>query len=435
MRSLAVIFLSAILAACSFSDGDSNDDLYSCSNRDQKRFVRDATEFWYLWNDLLPDKTKVADYDSPAEVLAAMTAVQPLDNFSYIGSAAADAAFFGGGLYLGFGFSWQRVATDDIRLTRVFADSPADGAGFSRGQRILALDGRSIAEIEAAEGIGAALRAATVDFTLLEIDGVTEFTVTVTQDTVVIAPVPQWRTIPRAGNTPVGYVELASFIGTADSTLDAVFANFRAAGVTDLIVDLRYNSGGLVATAELFGDLLGGVVAENLTFTRTLHNADRAAEYDSDEFFELLANSINLSRLVVIATPATASASELLINGMEPHVDVAIVGDRTFGKPIGQVGFEFCGNILRLTAFQTVNADGFGDYFDGLPADCAAVDDLNVAVGDDADPNMIAARAYLDTGACPAAPLQAPLSYSQLELQMLTDDRRGPPWRQALGAW
>ena len=80
-----------------------------------------------------------------------------------------------------------------------------------------------------------------------------------------------------------------------------------------------------------------------------------------------------------------------------------IVGDDTFGKPVGQVGLEFCEKILRPTAFQTLNANDFGDYFFGLPVDCAAPDDLDVAVGADNDPNIEAALSYLDTGGCPAA--------------------------------
>ena len=435
MRTFASLLILSLLTACSYSTGDDNDNSYSCSNGDQKRLVRDATLDWYLWNDLLPDKVKVSNYDDPVELLASLIEVQPLDNYSYIGSAFADAAFFGAGQYQGFGFSWRRVAADDVRLTRVFASSPAAVAGFARGQRIVALDGRSVAEIEAAEGIAAALDAATISFTMREIDGVTEFTVSVSENVVTINPVPQWRLIPTAGGPPIGYLELSAFVNTADSMLDMVFANFRANNVTDVIVDLRYNGGGLVNTAELFGDLLGGVVAENLTFSQTLFNADRSAEFDTEALFARLANSISLSRLVVIATQSTASASELVTNSMMPHVDVAIVGDRTFGKPVGQVGFEFCGNILRLTAFQTVNADGLGDYFGGLPADCLAADDLNLPVGDAADPNVVAAVSYMETGACPAAPASA----FQAEPRSLDgragEDRRGPPWREFAGAW
>ena len=68
------------------------------------------------------------------------------------------------------------------------------------------------------------------------------------------------------------------------------------------------------------------------------------------------------------------------------HVEVAIVGDTTNGKPVGQIGLEFCEQILRPTAFQTLNALDFGDYFDGLPATCSAEDDLETAVGADGDP-------------------------------------------------
>ena len=435
MHRYASLMVLLFLGACSVSSDGGNDNLYSCSNKDQKAFVRDATLDWYLWNDLLPDKVKVSDFDDPVELLASLIQVQPLDDYSYIGSAFADAAFFGAGQYQGFGFSWHRVAADDVRLTRVFADSPAAAAGFARGQRIVALDGRSVAEIEAAEGIGAALDAATISFTLREIDGVTEFTVSVSENVVTINPVPQWRLIPTAGGPPIGYLELSAFINTADSMLDTVFTDFRANDVTDVIVDLRYNGGGLISTAELFGDLLGGVVAENLTFSRTLFNADRSAEFDTEALFARLANSISLSRLVVIATQSTASASELVTNSMMSHVDVAIVGDRTFGKPVGQVGFEFCGNILRLTAFQTVNADGLGDYFGGLPADCPAVDDLNLPVGDAADPNMVAAVSYMETGACPAAPAPAVQAKPASLQSRAGEERRGPPWREFTGAW
>jgi len=122
-------------------------------------------------------------------------------------------------------------------------------------------------------------------------------------------------------------------------------------------------------------------------------------------------------------------------NSMEPHVEVTIVGDTTFGKPIGQVGFEFCEKILRPTAFQTVNADDFGDYFDGLPVDCAADDDLNVAVGADTDPNLVAALGYLDTGSCPVAAAPGGMMKPATREGLPQLDRRGPPWREFADAF
>ena len=81
MRILISLLLMVTLAACEWSTS-SGDEGYTCSERDQKRFVRDATQYWYLWNDLLPNKVKVSNYDTAADLLADMTAVQPLDTFS-----------------------------------------------------------------------------------------------------------------------------------------------------------------------------------------------------------------------------------------------------------------------------------------------------------------------------------------------------------------
>ena len=151
-------------------------------------------------------------------------------------------------------------------------------------------------------------------------------------------------------------------------------------------------------------------------------------------FFNRLGNSINLSRLVVIATDRTASASEMITNGMDPHVEVTIVGADTFGKPGGQVGFEFCEQILRPTAFQLVNADDFGDYFGGLPVDCPAVDDLNIPIGNPTDPNVVTALGYLDTGACPVAAAPGGPSKPGIVTDFPQPDRLGPPWREFAGA-
>ena len=101
-----------------------------------------------------------------------------------------------------------------------------------------------------------------------------------------------------------------------------------------------------------------------------------------------------------------------------------IVGDNTFGKPVGQIGLEFCEKIMRPTAFRLANADGEGDYFDGLPVDCAAADDLSVPIGADMDPNMVAAMSLLNTGACPVVALPG----GQFKLEAGID--APPPQRQ-----
>ena len=442
MRKLFLILPALLLAACS---SDSSAPVAECSIEGQKQFVLDRMREWYFWNDLLPAQVDTSQFATPEDLLAYLTTFSPdltpddgidnpVDRFSFINTAAADQAFFGEGQFEGFGFSSRFEAGNVLRLTRVFFDSPANRAGLARGQQIVALNGRTIADIlatEGVDGVNALFDTSPLEFTMREIDG-SEFIVDITQDIVTIDPVPQARIITDPGGVrpPVGYMELASFISTANAEMDAVFANFRAQGINDIIIDLRYNGGGLVSTADLLGDFLGGDVAENLIYSKTVFNELRAPENNSTEFFDRQANSVSLVRLVVIASRRTASASELVINGMDPHVEVIIVGDDTFGKPVGQVGIEFCEKILRPTAFQTLNANDFGDYFFGLPVDCAAADDLDVPVGADNDPNIEAALSYLDTGACPSAsvpPAQFKLEAGQAVPQL---ELRGTPSRE-----
>ena len=438
------LLLIILLAACSGSGGDGTPQIGdpACTTTGQKQFVLDNMRAWYFWNDLLPAVVDISQFASPEDLLFFLTTFSPddgsgnpIDRFSFINSAAADAQFFGEGKFEGFGFSSKFVDVDstDLRLTRVFVDSPANRAGLARGQRILELNGRTIAEINAAEGLGAVFATTPLEFIMRPVVGV-DFTVTIAHDIVTIDPIPQWRIIDVGSGRMVGYLELATFISTADPVLDEVFAAFRTAGVNDVIIDLRYNGGGLVSTTELLGDYLGGEVADGFVFSHTLFNADRASN-NTTKLFGLLGNSMSLSRLVVVATGGTASASELVTNGMEPHVEVTIVGDTTFGKPVGQIGIEFCEKILRPTAFKTTNADDFGDYFDGLPVDCPAADDLSVAVGLDTDPNMVTALAFLGSGTCPVTAVPAGQARLEAAAEIPQLDRRGPPSREFADAF
>jgi len=450
MRKVACLLVVAGLTACggSGSGGTGNGPqtgTAACSNDGQKQFVLDNLYTWYLWNDLLPANINIANYSSPEQLVTRVTRDfgpqdannQPIDLFSSVGSAQADSEFFGEGKFEGYGFSWRIVdqAQSDLRIVRTFPGSPADLGGLARGQQVLSLNGRTIADIAANEGISSFFDAnASVDFEVQPPSGAV-FNTVIDKAIVTIDPIPQWRVIDAGGGRNIGYMELSTFISTADAEFDTVFAAFANANITEVIIDLRYNGGGLVSTAKLLGDYLGGLVAQNLVFTSYEFNADRAAANNSTDVFSLRGNSLSLSQLVVIASRSTASASELVTNGMIPHVDVAIVGDRTFGKPVGQIGLTFCDKILRPTAFRLANADGDGDYFAGLPVDCPAADDLSVAIGDDADPNMVAARSYLDTGACPVGPAPAPSFALGADDDRPDHDPNRPPHRELLDAY
>jgi hypothetical protein len=435
MRKFLTMLAATALTVlgCSASDsggGGPQVGTAACENDSQKLFVLETMRDIYFWYDLLPVSVDGSLYASPEELLAFLVSFQPLDNFTFITSAEADAQFFGEGKFEGFGFSTRFEAADDLRFTRVFSGSPAALAGFQRGQRILELDGRTIAEIEANEGLNVVFDQSPLEFTIRNLDA-SEFIVTVSHDIVTIDPLPQWRLIPvGAGVPPVGYVEFATFVSTADPVFSNVFSDFNAAGVTDVIIDMRYNGGGLVNTARLLGDHLGGSVPGQI-FSITVFN-DKNTFRNETKLFDQVANSMNLSRLVVIATPGTASASELVINSMETHADVTIVGDTTFGKPVGQVGALFCDKILRATAFETLNSLNEGGYFNGLPVDCPAADDITKVVGSATDPNLITALTYLETGACPPAPA---MLKSTLDTELRQSGIRRPASREYAGAF
>jgi hypothetical protein len=113
---------------------------------------------------------------------------------------------------------------------------------------------------------------------------------------------------------------------------------------------------------------------------------------------------------------------------------VTVVGDRTYGKPVGQYGFDFCDEVLYPVSFLVMNARSESDYFDGIPADCAAADDLDHAIGDPAEGSLAEALFFLRTGRC-SGQAAAVAEVQALFRARIPEPFRGDGWRQLVNAY
>ena len=412
---LPAIAMASLVAACG---GGSGGD--ACGTAARKEWVLDTTRDWYYFDELLPDSVDPAQFGSPEELLDALTATareQDKDRFfSFLTTRAEDSAFFGEGEFVGFGFRTRTDPGPRVFLSEVFEPSPASEAGVVRGDEIVAVDSGSgfvpTAELLASgdtinDVLGPPDAGVERGLRLADPTGETR-EVTLSKRTVAIDPVPDdggARILPLAGTSGVGYLNLRTYISSADAQLRTAFDGFRAQGIEYFIVDLRYNGGGLVTTYELLGDLLGGARGTSDVLARTVFNAHHSNS-NSTRNFRPQTQSVAPVRIAFLTTEATASASELNINTIRPWIEVAIVGSDTFGKPVGQAAFDLtgCSDRLRLVTFETVNALDEGGFYDGLAPSmtfaCAAEDTLGEAPGDPAEGLTAAAMQWLSTGVC-----------------------------------
>lgn len=371
----------------------------SCATLGQNLRTRDILDDIYLWRQFLP-KVDPVRFASPEAYLEAVR-YRPLDtSYSYITSKAAHDALFSDSQYVGFGFSTRTTSTA-ITVLQVFPASPASEAQIARGDRIVAVDGRSIADLAASGALDTVFGDPSAGVTAT-LDVVTRGgqmrRVSLQKRTVTIPPVSLTRVFQVNGRV-VGYIFFRQFVRPSVAALDEAFAALRQAGVTDLVLDLRYNGGGLLDVAVHLASLIGDVTLRGQVFGTIQHN-ERYRAFDQTLRFETIAEPLRLSRLVAITTRSSASASELLINALRPYIPVTVVGERTYGKPVGQYGIDMCTRVVLPVAFTTVNALGQADYFNGIAADCVAPDDESQDLGSATEASLAEALAVVGTGAC-----------------------------------
>ena len=424
---------------------------------DEKYWLRSWSHELYLWYDEIFDRDPEQDYSAftsssyPTEPnayfrLLKTDATTPSgaakDKFHFVLDSQYWFELSQGGTTGGYGFELAVLRSSpprDVRIAYVHEGSPADQAGLLRGARFVAIDGVAVSDGDPAvlnAAFGPALNDEhTFDVLLPGSDTVTQ--VSIAADEVTLDPVQAAQVIQTpTGN--VGYLAFHDHIATAELALMQDIQFLSEEGVSDLVIDLRYNGGGYLDIAGQLAYMVAGGQTAGQTFELLQFNDqyDGVNPVTGQSIAPIPFHTtslgfsaaqgqplptLNLDRVFVLTSSGTCSASEALINGLRGvGVEVVMIGNTTCGKPYGFYPTGNCGSTYFTVQFQGVNEVGFGDYSDGfspvaVPAadrldqvpGCVVADDLDHLLGDPAEARLAAALYYRDNGSCPSATLGA----------------------------
>ncbi|MCX2431247.1 S41 family peptidase [Pedobacter sp. GR22-10] len=424
------------------------------------------TKELYYWNTSLPtyDAFKPRSFSSNEAELYALTQYssdpstgKPYEYvngsgnpkysfFDYVATTAKVSALKAdvNGTSNDYGFSVNYQTTSDLRVKYVYPNSPAAQQGLARGCRITSINGRTNLSYSSAtiNFLNDAIFGsnASVALTFVGLDNVTK-SVTITSSNYTVNPIFYTNTY-NVGSKKVGYVVFNSFTNNVSSALKTVFANFASQGVTELVVDLRYNGGGYVSTATEMINLAAPIAQNgNIMYTTYYNNylqnittSQRKASVlahqpllDGDDKLQPFTTGVNgkyatyadldytsastdnierfaksgsltLSRIYFIVSGSTASASELTINSLKPVMDVKLIGETTYGKPVGFFPIRIDKLDMYVPEFETKNQAGVGGYYSGLTVDKEAYEDLTKSWGDESETLLSYALLYARTG-------------------------------------
>ncbi|NMN37624.1 S41 family peptidase [Pedobacter sp. SG918] len=407
-----VILFLAILPSC--KKGNKIPDYPIGSNENINSWILDSLKRYYYWNEQLPAKPNLNL--SPKDFFNSIR--NSSDRFSYISipndpSTATPSN-------RNFGFDYATVSDQNSAkvigvIKLVLKDSPASRAGLKRGDYISKINGKTLTVTNAQTLQTEILNSDRFSMGLAELNNNTwTDTRTVELNKGIILDQREISKVIESDGKKIGYLYFLDFNGGLASSLTPVFSNFKAEGISDLILDLRYNAGGQVAEAAG----ICAMIAKNISFDKPFityrgnknggaktESIGTAATFDGTvNFNTLLQQNLGLSRVYILSTAATASASEVIINNLKPFIQVVLIGEKTRGKDEAsfrifdarspkQVKWE-----MHPIVYKLFNAQGSGGYSAGITPDIA-VNEMSILpllqLGDTADPIVKAAIASI----------------------------------------
>jgi C-terminal processing protease CtpA/Prc len=362
----------------------------------------DVMNQYYLWYDLMPVVTK-ENYKTPYTLLDAMM-YKTFDRWSFVETydeylAQMNGTFVGHGIRLGLDPS------DQVRIVMIYKNSDLYSKGVRRGWIVKTLNGTALAPIFiSGDGtaynnlIGPSQAGVTNTFVFHTPAG-KDSTVTSTKSEFITNPVLIADTLHLSSGV-AGHIVLEQFFPPADVELDSAFALFNRSNVSSLIVDLRYNGGGVLDLCTTLASYMAGSAHANTTFLGLNFN-NKNTDQNTVFKYKVLLNAVTLTKIVFINSRYTASASEDVINGLKPifNSNIVCLGDTSGGKPVGMNGFLYGNSYLFWPiTFKVVNSLGEGDFYSGIPPAKYVTDDITHDFPDRNEVNLKEAIYYLEHG-------------------------------------
>ena len=412
-----VLFLAAglLVLACerNFIDPKPNDLT--------KDILYDLMRKYYLWYDEMPD-VNPDDYSSLSTLLDALR-YNPTDRWSYVMSTDEYNSYYGKGEYIGHGFGLKWDLEGKLRVTFTYDGTSAQGQGVDRGWEVLGINGETIgpeSEIDSLLGVDSVGVQNTFSF---KNNNGQSVNLSLTKEVIDINAVLHSEVI-ELDSVTVGYVVYQQFLSTSKTELDDVFNSFMASNIDEVVVDLRYNSGGQVNVAQYLGSLLAGYFAVKRTFVQFEYN-DKNSERNITLPFLEPDDMLNPTpeRIFFITTRSSASASELVINSLlglanlSRPLDIYLVGDDTYGKPVGSIARPYSDSTLIPITFKYTNRLGEGDFYDGLTADSYIDEDLSKDFGDQEETLLKEVLHFIETDEFTGAGMKKSRFIPELQLQ------------------
>ncbi|MDB4223180.1 S41 family peptidase [Granulosicoccus sp.] len=361
-------------------------DPNSCEIAAQNQWVYDNMLDYYLFYDQVP-QVDPQSYSTSEELLRA-TRFEERDPYSYIADASTSALRFDEGRTFGLGYRWGRDDDDAPRLISVANDSPFGRAGLERGDIIVSVNDILWNEFPGEEFTATVVGSPDAPVTSIwkiekrDTGEIVEVQIT-TAEYAINTVLHKQYFINANYNGKTGYLAFSAFLNTSREELNAVFEEFNNSNITDLVLDLRYNGGGRISIAEHLASLIAG----NSQTNKVLYDYKFNDKYTTNNFSLNVQNNVGdlgLSRVIILTRGNTASASEIVISGLKPHMEVVTIGSTTSGKPYIQSGRNRCGRQLNAIEAEGINAVGVS-VFGGIPATCYAADDRTRNFGIDVE--------------------------------------------------
>ena len=441
------------------------------STLQENLWLRSWTNEYYLWygevSDIDPGGMSALTYFDLLKTNAITPSGRAKDRFHFTYDTAVWESLAQAGTDVGYGAEWLLLSGSwsatprNVVVAYVHPNTPAAqlATPIKRGEKVTSVDGVAI-DSASLSTIGAALFPDTTagTHTIGLQDPVTSAVRTVTLQPAIVslASVQNVKPIPTSNGT-VGYLQFNDHLSQSEVALRDAIQQFQTAGVSDLIVDMRYNGGGYLAIASELAYMIAGTKTSGHTFESTQFNSKypttnpiTGSTLTPTPFFAASGGfslpsgtplpTLNLSRVYVLTGANTCSASESLINGLRGiNVQVYQIGATTCGKPYGFYPADNCGTTYFSIQFRSVNELGFSDYGDGFyPANtvapsgiasvpgCSVIDDFKHALGDVQESRLAAALNYRLTGACPTPPTAEPTSLGKSILSASTGEALDP---------